>query len=174
MKSMMTLLYWSMLLLLYSGCNKENIKPDLNFTNDSYGCSSFIVYKTDKNKDDVIAVIGNRDALNLSKTEQTFDLKNVNQSNLKVEIKRFKGDASKYYCNDVASEAGDIISTWTGKSGTVKITIVQDSIAFNPQGKPEYKITIKIENVNFENGNEKEVTIDNLEFKEVYVGWLPG
>ena len=108
--------------------------------------------------------------MNLSKTEQSFNLSN----DLKIEVKRFKGDAKKYYCNDVPSEAGDIISTWTAYQGTVKLQIVQDSIAFNSQGKPEYKINVTIENIEFKNNNDKKFSVDLLEFKEVYVGWLPG
>ena len=152
------------------GCKKENIKPDLNFTDESCGCQSFIVYKINKEGDATLAVIGSRDNLNLSKTEQSFNLSN----DLKIEVKRFKGDAKKYYCNDVPSEAGDIISTWTAYQGTVKLQIVQDSIAFNSQGKPEYKINVTIENIEFKNNNDKKFSVDLLEFKEVYVGWLPG
>jgi len=170
MKPMTFTFIWTILLLLNSGCKKENIKPDLNFTDQSYGCQSFTVYKINKDGDAVIAVIGSRDNLKLSKTEQSFNLSN----DLKVEVKRFKGDAKKYYCNDVPSEAGDIISTWTGYQGTVKIKIVQDSIATNPQGKPEYKINVTIDNIELKNSNDKKISVDHLEFKEVYVGWLPG
>lgn len=171
----LTTFFWVFsLLLTTSSCKKENIKPDLNFTAESYGCSSFIVYKVNKDEDAAVAVIGNRDNLNLTTSEKSFNLYSVNANDLKVEIKRFKGNSKKFYCNDVPSEAGDIISTWTGKNGTVKIIITQDSIATNPLGKPEYKITVKLENMDFENENGKRMTIDNLEFKEVYVGWLPG
>lgn len=164
---------WSILLLLTMGCKKENIKPDLNFTSESHGCSSFTVYKVNKDNEVAVAVIGNRNKLNLTTSEKSFNLNSINANELRVEINRFKGYAKSYYCNDVEN-AAELISHWPGKSGTVKIRIVQDSIGTNLIGGPGYKINVTIDNVAFENENEKKVSIDNLEFKEVLVGWLPG
>lgn len=167
-------LLWTLTMLLTSSCKKENIKPNLNFTSTSYGCSNFIVYKVNKNEDAAIAVIGNREKLNLSTTEQTFNLTSVNPDELKVEIRRYKGNAGKYYCNDVPSEAGDLISIWNSKNGNVTIKIVQDSVGTNAVGKPLYIIDVKINNIEFENNNGRNISIDELKFENVNVGWLPG
>jgi hypothetical protein len=171
---MKTQIIWLILALASISCNKENKKPDLKFTGEAKGCSSFVVYKFNGSINESIAVTGIRDSLNLTTSEKSFDLQTVNSNNLKIEIKRFDGDASGYHCDDIADNAPKVISTWTGINGTVKIQIVQDSIATNPQGKPEYKISVILEKVNFQNDNDKNVFIDNIEFKEVYVGWLPG
>lgn len=146
----------------------------MKFTGEAKGCSSFIVYKLNDSKDESISVAGDRDALNLTTDEKSFDLQTINTNDLKVEIKRFDSDASAYYCDDIADNDLEIISTWTGIKGTVKIQIVEDSIGINPIGEPEYIINVTLEKIDFQNNNDKKVSIDNIEFKEVYVGWLPG
>jgi hypothetical protein len=170
MKTIITVI----LFLIALGCKKENIKPDLDFTNESFGCASFIVYKANDKNDATVAVIGDRQNLNLNSIEQTFKLSNMSVSDLQVEVRQFSDNGKYYYCNDVPSEAGEILSTWTGTEGTVKIRITQDSLWINQIGDYEYKINVIIEDVTLKNEYGKKISIDYLEFKEVYVGWLPG
>ena len=159
-------------------CEKESPDSELtsnfNFTTESYGCSSFVVYKFNTEKDATIAVIGKRENLNLSTSEQSFDLSSINENDLKVEIKKFADVAGSYYCDDVMGDDPEVLNSWRGKNGIVKIKIVEDNIGTNPAGKPEYRISVKLEDVDFEDANGEKVKINYLEFNDVYVGWLPG
>lgn len=140
----------------------------------SFGCSSFRVYKINYTgyNDIGIAVTGNREKLNLSETEQTFDLSKIDAQDLNVEIKKFASGSQGYYCDCVFE--GELSDTWTSVSGTVKIKIVQDY-----EGNPEtfekiYIINVILENIILKNDKENIIIVNQLEFKNVSVGWLPG
>ena len=140
----------------------------------SLGCSSFCVYKlNDNGQNDIgIAVMGNREKLSLSETEQTFDLSEMDVQDLKVEIKRFTSGSHGYYCNCVFE--GELLDTWTSVSGTVKIKIVQDY-----EGNPEefekiYTINVILENIVLKNDKGHTIIVNQMEFNNVTVGGLPG
>jgi hypothetical protein len=156
------------LFLVATACNNEQKNVNLNFLPNSSGCGSFLVFKLNDTYDMAIAVSGNREKLNLSTTEQSFDLSSV--SNLRVEIEQYQGTSG--YCNDVIG--GKILDMWTGKSGKVKIRSTQDYTDAEPQIDATYKIDVSIENVSLENSKGEKLSIDFLDFKDVYVGWLPG
>jgi uncharacterized lipoprotein YehR (DUF1307 family) len=164
----------SIIFLFATACdNEEKTKNfDGQFSSESRGCGSFVVYKVNDTNDMAIAVIGSRESLNLSMTEQTFDLSKANANNLKVEILKFATKASLYYCDDVAGD--EITDKWVGKSGQIKIVITEDYIDDNPQFRATYKINVKIENVILENNDENKIIIGSLAFKDVTVGWSPG
>lgn len=164
----------AVLFIALLGCNKDNLQPNLIFMDEAFGCSSFMVYRIN-NKDDLsIAVIGNRHSLNLNSSEQGFNLSNVNGGDLKVEVRQFSKNAKLFYCNDVPSEAGDVISTWTSTQGSVMASIAQDSLWVNQIGDYEYKISLTIQDVQLKNEKGMIICVNYLEFKDVYVGWLPG
>jgi len=140
----------------------------------SLGCSSFCVYKLNNSghSDVGIAVVGNREKLSLSETEQIFDLSEMDVQDLKVEIKRFTSGSQGYYCNCVFE--GELLDTWTSVSGTVKIKIVQDY-----EGNPEefenpYTINVILENIVLKNDKGHTIIVNRMEFSNVTVGWLPG
>jgi hypothetical protein len=62
-----------------------------------------------------------------------------------------------------------------GKSGKVIITI-SDVDESQPVWNRNYTATVILKDVHFveENGNNSDVIIDELIFKDVRVGWLPG
>ena len=154
-------------MLIQASIFKMNLAP-------SSGCSSFNVYKLGNNDYNAlsIAVTGNREKLNLSKTEQTFDLSKTAVQDLNVKINKFTGGSHGYYCDYVFE--GELLDTWTSVSGTVKIKIVQDY-----EGNPEdfekiYTINVVVENAVLKNGKGNTMVVDRMQFNNVTVGWLPG
>jgi hypothetical protein len=141
----------------------------------SFGCGSFFVYKTNNNNyynDIGIAVSGNREKLNLSKTEQTFDLNKIDVQDLKVDVQRFTPGSRGYYCDCVLE--GDLLDTWTSISGTVRIKIVEDYEGDPSAFEKNYTINVILENAVLQNDKGSIITVKQLEFKNVNVGWVPG
>ena len=62
-----------------------------------------------------------------------------------------------------------------GKTGKVTVTI-SDIDETRPVWDRNYKATVILKDVHFieENGNNSDITLDELIFKDVRVGWLPG
>ena len=151
----------------------DDIKPSLKFTNEARGCGSFMVYKLNDSHNETIFVSGARKDLKITTKKKAFKLEN-NSEHLKVEVKRFNGDASGYYCNDILDENLKVISTWKGTKGTVEIQIVRDRITTDSRQRPTYTINVTLKNIELKNKNGKKIFIDYIEFKNVYVGWWPG
>jgi hypothetical protein len=163
-----------MLPFLY-GCDKGQEKGivNLQFPSESWGCASFIVYKINGANKTSIAVKGNRDKLDLSMTEQTFDLSKTDSDVLSVEIVRYdKLTNDGYYYDDVAGD--EITDRWTSTSGTVKVRIVRDYEDDLPDREKLYTITVRIENVILKNDKGDAVKADRLEFNDVQIGMMVG
>jgi len=136
---------------------------------EGFGCSSFLVYKLNDYKDVGIAVIGDMEKLNLSETEQSFNLSE--NEDLFVEINKFSDNAHGYYCDCVFE--GEISETWKSVSGTAKIKIKQNIIPHYSEFE-SHTINITLENVVLQNNDGSTIIIYNMVFSDVGVGWLPG
>ena len=141
-----------------------------SFNETANGCSNFYVYKENHEKRLHLAVRGNRDKLGLDLTEKEFALPN---EHLIIEVLLFDGEIGSYACDDVANDQGMVIGTWTAFSGMASIQIIEDSISVNPW-EMTYNITVKLKDVQIDNLGNSKAVIEDTEFKEVYVGWLPG
>ncbi len=170
--------FWLLLLLpalLACEDNAESfVIPETSFTEESYGCLSLTVYKINSANDATLAVIGDRERLNLSSSESVFDLEEMDESALKVMITQLNKEAISYHCADFILEDQIVVDEWTGLSGTVKMTIIEDELATNPDGNPEYSVSVQLETLTLENANGDKIYLDEVIFSEVYVGWLPG
>jgi hypothetical protein len=137
------------------------------YSAESRGCSSFCVYKTNS-ESIAVAVTGQSEKLNLSQTEQMFDLSKTDTQDLTVEIKKFTSGSQEYYCDCVFE--GEVLDTWTATTGTVKIKIVKDYDGHSPAFDKPYTISVKIKDVILENSLGSILVIDSMEFNEVNVG----
>ncbi len=171
MKNLLILL--SLIVTVYSCETRECcVLPEKNFTFEeaASGCGNFYVYKELPEEYLHLYVRADRDALNLDLTEKEFDVSN---EDITVEMLQFDGAIGQYACDDVANDQGEIISTWSAISGKVSMQITRDSISVNPW-EMTYEVTVKLKEIQLENEQEERVTISDTNFKEVYVGWLPG
>ncbi len=157
------------LFILLAACSKEDVIPDLNFSDESNGCLDFMVYRINEANEVAVAVIGQRTRLALDSTVKSFDLSTIDANDLKVQVKYYKDFAGMCYCNDMIDEEIELISTWTSVSGNVSIQIVEDNTALGYG----YVVDVLIDNVVLENENGKSFTLDHLEFLNVSVGWYP-
>lgn len=175
MKKIQLMMAFFLITLLSFSCNKEKIITDFTgstFTQNAKGCGAFFVYKFNADKDLSITVRGDRDALNLNTSEQEFELGNA--ADLSVKVAQFNKSAPDFYCNDIVEEgAAEKIHSWDGINGTVRIQITEDSISVS-EYELIYKVSVKIEDVEFMDSNGNTQEVDAVEFSDVRVGWLPG
>ena len=174
---MKQIIYLIAFLVLATSCEKEKEPENLSklFSSvESSGCGSFTVYKLNEKENMAIAVLGYNTDLDISTTEQTFDLSQMNPDVLRVEvIKTTQG--MHYYCNDVIEVDDEILDKWTSTKGKVSIRITDDYANNPPQFCIDtYRVDVRIENVYLENSKGDKVFVEYLEFKDVIVGWCPG
>ena len=142
------------------------------FQSESGGCSNIFVYKTNKDNTTGISVSANKDKLKLSTAQKTFNTEGIDG----LEVKLLMGQNIKsLYCNDVVDPNQPKFKKLIGKSGkaTISISDVDES---QPVWNRNYTATVILKDVHFveENGNNSDVIIDELIFRDVRVGWLPG
>ncbi|MCB9233016.1 MAG: hypothetical protein H6581_15270 [Bacteroidia bacterium] len=160
-------------LLLFAACDKVNIRPQADFTDQSYGCVDFLVYKFNDKHTELLKITGDRTSLGLGLAQKSFDLADQSD-NLEAWIEVYDSSAFQTYCNDVAGSTPELISDWEGYEGNVNISIIEDSIMQNPAGGYSYRVNVLLEEGRFRNVKGKTVRLQSAFFENVYVGWLPG
>lgn len=154
------------IVIICQSCLKEvKIHP---FEDQAFGCQSFTVYKLASNQKATIAVIADRNSLELDSTWKLFKL---NSNDLKVIYTSHSKDSERLYCNDVANNKE--ATEWETTSGSVDIRIKSDSIHQNPLGSYYYEVDLFAKNLTFRNGRKK-IYLDSISFLNVSVGELPG
>jgi len=153
---------------------QTKLLPPLNFQDESHGCGNVVVFKFNREYTVTIIVWADTAKLRLAKVTKTFELREQ-PNGLAVYLDFYdylpegNGILNQYYCNDVSYRYKPP-KQWTARQGQVLVTLS----AFNNEGRG-YKATIRLINVHLFDGNGlNEVVIDQLFFKEVFVGWLPG
>jgi hypothetical protein len=148
--------------------------PPLTFSDKSRGCGNIFVYKLNQECTAAIVVKADTAKLHLSTATTTFDLHN-RQDGLAVYVDFYyylpegNGFIGQYYCNDVFLPHKPP-KKWLAQQGRVQITLTE-------LGSPGmgYRATIRLDNALFVDENDQnEIALNQLIFKEVFVGWLPG
>ncbi len=148
------------------------VPASITFQEAGGGCSNIFVYKINKDDTTGISVFARQEKLNLSTTEKTFEIGKTDGLSVEILI----GDKIKMlYCNDVVDPNQPKSKKLIGKTGKaiVSISKVDES---QPVWNRNYTATVILKDVRFveENGNDSDIIIDELIFKDVRVGWLPG
>ena len=165
--------------LLFFQCKKEDTiivkNNDLIFVGTGSGCSTFLAFKLNEDKNIGLVVSGDRDSLQLDSTLQTYNL--ATQTNLSVRIEKLN-NGENFYCDDSNEINESILNTYEATEGTINIRIVEDSIDLGTGISlvPEllFKINIYLNNVKLQDANGEELNIEHETFTNVLVGWLPG
>lgn len=142
------------------------------FQSENGGCSNIFVYKTNKDNTTGISVSANKDKLKLSTAQKTFNIGGVDG----LEVELLMGQNIKsLYCNDAMDPNQPKSKKLIGKSGKATISI-SDIDESQPVWNRNYTATVILKDVHFveENVNNSDIIIDELIFKDVRVGWLPG
>jgi len=156
-----------MISFIIISCNSKE-PNDVTFQNQAFGCANFIVYSQGSDNT-VLCIIGDREVLGLSTSNQEFELPH---NALTVSFNEFDGPIGNFYCDDVIGDEGEIINTYTANSGIVEIQISRDSITVDPLSTT-YEITLRVRNLEFNIDGESQ-EIEELIFEDVFVGWFPG
>lgn len=153
--------------LLVSSCGSNSDVNGLNFSNEGSGCANFIVYTQED--DFSLTIVGDTDSLGLSTDTRIFTLPS---EDLDISINEFDGPIGNFYCDDVAGDEGTIVNQYLAVSGSAEISISQDTLPASSSSRL-YEINILLKDVEFEIDDELKL-IEEMEFNNVQVGWLPG
>ena len=143
------------------------------FQNEANGCANIFLYKISEDDTIGISVSAKGDTLHLSKQEKTFEIGKTDGLNVEILVGQ---KIAQLYCNDVLYLDQPKPRKLIGKSGTATISLGDNVEWSAPNWERGYKATINLSNVHFsdENGQDINVILDNLIFKDVTVGWFPG
>ena len=150
------------------------VPASISFQETGEGCGDIFVYKINKDDTAGISVGANKDALNLSTTAKTFEIEEANISDLSIKLRMGK-NIGFMYCNDAIDPNQPEYKTLLGKTGEVTISISKIDES-QQEGNRNYTATVILKNIHFveENGNNSDVVIDKLIFRDIRVGWWPG
>lgn len=148
--------------------------PPLTFFAESRGCGNIRAYKFNRENTAALVVLADTAKLRLSAATQSFEL-DAPREGLAVYLDFYdylpegNGFLYQFYCNDVGYRYKPP-KKWTARQGRVWIALS----AFNREVQG-YKATIRLANVRLlDEQGRNEILIEELLFKEVFVGWLPG
>ena len=163
------------------GVKKNNIFPPapklpttITFQETGGGCGNIVVYKINSTDTAGISVSASKGKLNLSTTDKTFEVGKTDGLEVKIHVGK---KIRQLYCNDVLHPHPDQPEPkkLIAKSGQAIISIskVDES---QPVWNRNYTATVTLKDIHFteENGNDSDITIGELIFKDIAVGWLPG
>ena len=167
---------------IINSCTENNIttkeQPEvLNFIGPVESFSDFGVYKvlSYDNPNIVLNVGGTgREDLDLNSEISTFSLPH---DKINVNISKYSISVIGYFSDDTYDpneEQPVLIDRWTSISGIVKLSVSNVEDVTIPGVMATYRISIKLENVIFENEDGDQKMIENLLIEEAGVGWLPG
>jgi hypothetical protein len=148
--------------------------PTLEFTEDAEGCGEVFVYKSNAETTEYLTVWISGRTFGLSSTEMVFDLSESSE-NLWVLVDVYE-DAIRSlgefpYCNDTAPMA-EPIAKWRAVRGSASVVLSTDPTEYNCSGEP-YTATVVLRDLVLTEGTF-ELTLDDVQFENVTVGWCSG
>ncbi|AKM83416.1 hypothetical protein A2422_00915 [Candidatus Woesebacteria bacterium RIFOXYC1_FULL_31_51] len=148
------------------------VPASISFQEIGGGCSNIFVYKINSNNTAGISVYAIKEKLNLSTMEKTFEIGKTDGLSVEILI----GDKIKMlYCNDAVDPNQPKSKKLIGKTGKAIISISKIDESQSAWNR-NYTTTVILKDVRFveENGNDSDITVDELIFRKIRVGWLPG
>jgi len=148
------------------------VPATITFQETSGGCGNIFVYKINKEDTAGISVSARKEKLNFSSAEKTFEIGRTDGLNVEILV----GDKiARLYCNDVLDPDQPKSKKLVGKTGKAIISISKIDES-QPEWNRNYTATVILKDVHFveENGNNSDITVEELIFKDIRVGWLPG
>lgn len=166
-------------ILILGGCSTE---PELRTPNPTYdtlaagcGCGQFIVYRWSTAKSECVVVSAEVRQLGLSTSPTTFDLSASNNW-LHVTMEVYAQAVPDRKCDDVIYPNDPKPEIWTASAGSATITVSSDK---TPEcigtTADSFSTTITLRDVVFRSPDGgREVTLPEMVFDNIGVGWLPG
>lgn len=148
-----------------------NSLPKFLFQETGGGCGNIFVHKINSDDTMGISVSARQDKLGLSTQEKTFKIGNTDGLNVEILTGH---NIAQLYCYDVVYPNQPKPKKLIAKSGNaiIKISNFDKSL---PEWNRNYKATVILKDVHFFDQNDNDVgMVDDLVFKDIAVGWLPG
>ena len=148
--------------------NSSSTNSNFEFTNESFGCESFTVYKFNEDKTIALWVNGENEALKLSKSPQTFTL--GKEDKIYAALYQFDANGEKYFCDDIGDDNPNVINRWAATQGKVTAYITEEA----KTNETIYRMTLLIESVLLKDKKNETVELKNIRFENVSVGRFSG
>lgn len=157
-------------LLATSGCGTDPLGPDFvsQFTHFG-GCADVVFFAVD-DADEVMVTFQAAALVAAAHGAGTETTSVIDLPSAGVELTIVQGsEVSDATCDDVIENQGPVIDrTWVAQSGTATVTI-------RPLANEDYaRGDLRLEDVVFVSSRGDEVVLAELEWTDVFVGWLPG
>lgn len=152
----------------------DGVEKPLSIT-ESSGCGNIFVYQfIDSFR--VITVSINAKQLNLTKKCQTFNLSDLNP-NILVQLSTAGNSPDSVYfnfCNDILYPNQGFTRKLNAISGQLLVSVSKDNPVNGSSNNPYY-VTIRIKDLHFADiENNKEISLDDIVFWNLLVGYLAG
>jgi hypothetical protein len=163
--------------LALTSCNRDGLgvrTPTFRYVKTQEGgCANLFFHKGSEDRREVLWISADKKKLQLpERGSKTFDLAAAPEG-LTIAVDLWK-EAPRFsaYCNDISPDT-QREATWKARKGKVTITV------FEPEGKlgpgfRDYKASIRLEDVLFEDDAGNQATLKEETITEVRVGWLAG
>lgn len=148
------------------------VPASITFQETGGGCGNIFVYKVNNDDTAGISVSARKEKLNFSTAEKTFEIGKTDGLNVEILV----GDKiTRLYCTDVLYSDQPKSKKLIGKSGKAIISISKIDES-QPEWNRNYTVTVILKDARFteKNGGSSDITIGELIFKDIRVGWLPG
>lgn len=139
-------------------------------TSTAEGCGEFGVYVFNDNKYLGLAVYGDSSALNLSESEQTFNIEDMEEGDLGIIVNEYRKNNAYFSCHNFASELMQVVHRYEAISGQVTIRVNQPLVAV-VDTQYHYSVDISLSNITLQHSlKDNTITLNSLEFFDVVVG----
>jgi hypothetical protein len=137
------------------------------------GCGDLFFHKGTGDRTEVLWVSADKKKLQLPEQgSKTFDLATA-PDGLTVAVDVWAAPPRfSAYCNDISADTRRE-ATWKAKKGKVTITVVEPPDK-SKQGVGDYKASIRLEDILFEDDAGNQATLKEESITEVRVGWYAG
>lgn len=155
--------------------NQKTIELGLSdFQEEASGCGDFTVYKY-SNKLGGLSVRVNNSVLQVTNKPIISEIQSTNDISIfYVEGENLFETMPTLFCNDYSNPKIAKPKVWTAISGTVTVSNLGNSEK-SLGGFDEYFVRVVLDNINFlDESGINQITIHQLIFEKVLVGWYPG
>ncbi len=149
-----------------------NLPTNITFQETGGGCGNIFVHKINNDDTAGISVSVTKEKLNLSPAEKTFEIGKTDGLNVVILVGE---KIAQWYCTDIFYPNQPEPKKLVGISGKAIISI-SDADKSKPEWSGNYTATVILKDVQFsdDTGSISDITIGELIFKDIQVGWLPG
>lgn len=164
-------LYVVLAIVVMISCREKlDLENELN-ADQAEGCGEFGVYTFNDNNSLGIAIYGDSAALELSQTEQTFNIEDLTSDELGIVINEYKKNNGSFSCYNFAAESYKASHRYEAVSGQVTIKINNPNVAV-VDTQFHYSLDISLSNIVLKHYlKDNTIDLSSMDFVDVVVGY---